>query len=145
MICEIDFNKESSALSAALREIRESLRSLRLCESQLSLPIPYPLAARASIRIPALAIMSNRMTEAQVGKIVRWARQIGSGRVTLMFDCEPTGDEGAKEALWQLAQRRLDVRLAWSLSMHEGAYAGKQPEVLTREDVERMLASGAPS
>jgi hypothetical protein len=29
--------------------------------------------------------------------------------------------------------------------MHGGAYAAKQPETLTREDVERLLASGAPS
>jgi hypothetical protein len=98
-----------------------------------------------NLGVPALGILSNRLTDAQAEKITRWARQIGSNRVTLMFDCEPTGDEGAKEALWQLAQRRLDVRLAWSLSMHEGAYAGKQPETLTREDVERLLASGAAS
>ena len=98
-----------------------------------------------NLGVPALAIMSNRMTEAQGEKIARWAKQIGSGRVTLMFDCDAGGVEGAKEALWRFAEQRLEVRLAWSPSMHEGAYAGKQPETLTREDVERMLASGAPS
>ena len=98
-----------------------------------------------NLGVPALAIMSNRMTEAQGEKIARWAKQIGSGRVTLMFDCDAGGVEGAKEALWRFAEQRLEVRLAWSPSMHEGAYAGKQPETLTREDVERLLASGAPS
>jgi hypothetical protein len=98
-----------------------------------------------NLGVPALGIMSNRMTEAQVGKIVRWARQIGSGRVTLMFDCDPGGVEGARDALWQFAEQRLDVRLAWSPAMHGGTFAGKQPEMLTREDVERLLASGVPS
>ena len=60
--------------------------------------------------IPAVAVMSSRITEAQVEKVARWARQIANGRVALMFDCEPAGDEGAKEALWLLSQRRLDVR-----------------------------------
>ena len=98
-----------------------------------------------NLGVPALGIMSNRMTEAQVGKIARWAKQIGSGRVTLMFDCDPGGVEGAKEALWHFAEQRLEVRLAWSPAMHGGAYVGKQPETLAREDVERLLASGAPS
>ena len=98
-----------------------------------------------NLGVPALGIMSNRMTEAQGEKIARWAKQIGSGRVTLMFDCDAGGVEGAKEALWRFAEQRLEVRLAWAPSMHEGAYAGKQPETLTREDVERLLASGAPS
>jgi hypothetical protein len=37
------------------------------------------------------------MTEAQGEKLTRWAKQIGGNRVTLMFDCESTGVEGAKE------------------------------------------------
>jgi len=98
-----------------------------------------------NLGVPALGIMSNRMTEAQGQKIARWAKQISSGRVTLMFDCDAGGVEGAKDALWRFAEQRLEVRLAWSPSMHEGAYAGKQSETLTREDVERLLASGAPS
>jgi len=98
-----------------------------------------------NLGMPALGIMSNRMTEAQVGKIARWAKQISSGRVTLMFDCDSGGVEGAKEALWHFAEQRLEVRLAWSPAMHGGAYAGKQPETLAREDVERLLDSGVPS
>jgi len=38
--------------------------------------------------IPALAIMSNRMTEAQGEKVIRFAKQPGINRVNLMFDCE---------------------------------------------------------
>jgi hypothetical protein len=56
-----------------------------------------------------------------------------------MFDCEPTGDEGAKEALWLLVQRGLDVRLAWSEWMQSGKFAGRQPESITREEWESVI------
>ncbi len=84
-----------------------------------------------NIGVPAVAVMSNRMTEMQGDKVALWAKQLASGKVTLMFDCEPSGIDGAKEALWFFAQRQLDVRLAWTPWMHGGKFAGKQPESLT--------------
>lgn len=84
-----------------------------------------------NLGIPAVAVISNRMTEMQGDKIATWAKQLGNGRVTLMFDCEPSGIDGAKEALWFFAQRMLDVRLVWTPWMHGGKFAGKQPEFLT--------------
>ncbi len=87
-----------------------------------------------NLGVPAVAIMSNRITEAQVEKITRWSRQLASGKVTLLFDCEPTGDDGAKEALWLLAQRGLNVRLGWSEAMHGGVFKGRQPENLKRDE-----------
>ncbi len=87
-----------------------------------------------NIGVPAIAICSNRITAEQADKITHWMQRLASGRVSLMFDCEDTGDEGAKEALWLLAQRGLDVRLAWSQAMHGGKFAGRQPESLTKEE-----------
>ena len=92
-----------------------------------------------NLGIPAVGILSNRMTAAQVEKVARYARQLASGRVVLMFDCEPTGVEGAKDALWQLAQRGLDVRVAWTPASHGGAFAGKQPESITQTEAERLI------
>jgi len=92
-----------------------------------------------NLGVPSLGIMSNRMTEAQGEKIIRWAKQLASGRVVLMFDCQPSGTEGAKEALWYFAERQLDVRLAWSPTMHGGEFVGKQPESVTRAEVEALL------
>jgi hypothetical protein len=92
-----------------------------------------------NIGVPSLGIMSNRMTEAQGEKISQWARQLAAGKVTLMFDCEPSGIDGAKEALWYFAQQQLDVRLAWSPSMYGGRFSGKQPESLSRADVEVLV------
>ena len=81
-----------------------------------------------NLGIPAVAICSNRITQSQVGKIACWSQQLGNGKVTLLFDCEPTGDEGAKATLWQLTQRGLNVRLGWTQAMHSGAFHGRQPE-----------------
>lgn len=78
--------------------------------------------------IPALGIMSNRLSDGQVEKIARWAAQLGKNRVNLMFDNDDAGVEGAKDALWRLAERRIDVRLAWSPNMFNGDFKGKQPE-----------------
>lgn len=89
--------------------------------------------------IPAVGVMSNRMTEMQGDKIARWARQLAGGRVSLMFDCEPSGIDGAKEALWFFAQRQLNVRLAWTPWMHAGAFVGRQPESLTLEEWKNMI------
>jgi len=87
-----------------------------------------------AIGVPAIGIMSNRMTEAQVEKLTHWAKRLAGGRVSLMLDCEDTGDEGAKEAAWQLLQQGLDVRLAWTQAMHGGRFRGRQPESLTSDE-----------
>ncbi len=92
-----------------------------------------------NLGIPAVAVMSNRMTEMQGDKVALWAKQLANGKVTLMFDCEPSGIDGAKESLWFFAQRQLDVRLAWTPWMHAGKFVGKQPEHLTREEWETAI------
>lgn len=93
-----------------------------------------------NLGIPALGVMSNRISGPQIEKIAQWAKQLANGRVNLMFDNDGPGAEGVKEALWQLAERKLDVRLAWSPSMHDGAFADKQPESITRDELERIFA-----
>ena len=92
-----------------------------------------------AIGVPALAIMSNKITEPQVAKIERFARLLAGGKVTLLFDADDAGDDGAKEALWLLAQRGLDVRLGWSRAMFGGKFTGRQPEILTPEEMGSLL------
>ncbi len=93
-----------------------------------------------TLGIPAVAIMSNRITETQVAKITAWSKQLGNHQITLLFDCEPTGDEGAKEALWLFTQNGLNVRLAWTQSMHAGAFKARQPENLTTIECDQIMA-----
>ena len=92
-----------------------------------------------NLGVPALGIMSNRMTEAQGDKVLRFAKQLGVNRVNLMFDCEDTGSEGAKDALWFFAERQLNVRLVWSPGMHGKQFSGKQPETIVRADLEMLI------
>jgi hypothetical protein len=87
-----------------------------------------------ALGVPAVAIMSNKITEQQVAKVARFAKGLAGGKVTLLFDADDPGDEGVKEALWLFAQRGLDVRLGWSRAMHGGRFTGRQPENLTSEE-----------
>lgn len=87
-----------------------------------------------ALSAPAVGIMSNRMTVEQAGKIERFARSLAGGKVTLLFDADDGGDNGAKESLWLLSQRGLDVRLGWSRAMHGEKFDGRQPEELTEEE-----------
>ncbi|MBI2480663.1 MAG: hypothetical protein HYV60_19170 [Planctomycetia bacterium] len=93
-----------------------------------------------NLGVPALGIMSNRMTEAQGDKVLRFAKQLGVNRVNLMFDCEDSGSEGAKDALWFFSERQLDVRLVWSPGMHDGKYRGRQPESMRPSALDSLFA-----
>ena len=75
-----------------------------------------------------MGICSNLLSDEQVAKTVRLANELSEGKVRLMFDCDAEGDEGAKDATWKLLQAGLDVRPLWSRSMHDGKFAGRQPE-----------------
>jgi hypothetical protein len=96
-----------------------------------------------NLGVPSLGILSNRITEQQVEKIARWAKQLASGRVMLMFDCDAAGVEGMMDALWQLTLRGLQVPVAWTMESDGGVYAG-QPESVTRGEIEGHLA-GMPA
>ncbi|MFL5330495.1 MAG: toprim domain-containing protein [Gemmataceae bacterium] len=95
-----------------------------------------------NIGVPAVAIMSNKVTEQQVTKLERWAKNLSSGKVTIFFDADDAGDEGAKEAHWLLVQRGLDVRLGWSRSMHGGRFNGRQPESVSLAEWDEAIRPG---
>jgi 5S rRNA maturation endonuclease (ribonuclease M5) len=92
-----------------------------------------------ALGIPAIGIMSNKITAGQIEKVERWAKLLASGKVTILFDADDAGDEGAKEAAWQLLQRGLDVRLGWSQEMHAGAFKGRQPEGIKQDEWQQIL------
>jgi 5S rRNA maturation endonuclease (ribonuclease M5) len=92
-----------------------------------------------ALGIPAVGIMSNKITAGQIAKVERWAKLLASGKVTILFDADDAGDEGAKEAAWQLLQRGLDVRLGWSQEMHAGAFKGRQPEGIKPDEWQQIL------
>lgn len=111
------------------RSYRDALRELGLIVVEGS----NDVIALDALGVPSVGLCSNMMTDAQVKKIVRWAKELAGGIVTLMFDCDPEGENGMRQALWQIAQH-CRVRLAWSSDMFDGRFQGRQPESLTADE-----------
>ncbi|NQV29074.1 MAG: DNA primase [Rhodopirellula sp.] len=92
--------------------------------------------------VAAVGLCSNRATDEQILKIVRFSREAAQSRVVLLPDCDREGEEGFRELLWQLNEAQLDVRLGWSSAMFDRAFAGRQPEQITAEEwSEKLLPS----
>jgi len=89
--------------------------------------------------VAAVGICSNQATDEQIEKLTRFARSVSSGRVALLPDNDDEGESGFKDLLWSLAERGLDVRLAWSRRSHGARFDGRQPEHLTPEDWQTLL------
>jgi DNA primase len=77
--------------------------------------------------VPAVALMSNEITDEQVEKVVRWAQRLAGGKVSLMLDNDDRGRDGAKSTLWKLA-RQTPVLAA--------DYPALQPEHLSSAEIE---------
>ncbi|QDU10881.1 toprim domain-containing protein [Gimesia aquarii] len=86
-----------------------------------------------TLGIPALAVCSNTITETQADKLATLANQIPGGHVSVMFDLDQEGENGAKQTVLELA-KRCCVRLAWTANHAKGNFKGRQPESVTSED-----------
>ena len=80
-----------------------------------------------------------RAASEQLAMLEHFARSATNGRIVLLPDNDDEGESGFKELLWSLAERGLDVRLAWSRRSHGGQFNGQQPEDLTPEDWQTLL------
>jgi len=82
----------------------------------------------------AVGLTSNRATDEQIAKIVRYARAAANGRIVLLPDCDEEGEDGFRDLLWTLNEAQLDVRLGWSRAMFDGQFDGRQPEDLSDDE-----------
>ncbi|MEX1096299.1 MAG: toprim domain-containing protein [Planctomycetales bacterium] len=94
---------------------------------------PNDVIALDALGVPAVGLCSNTISKAQVQKLARWAQQLSGGTVTLLLDCDAAGENGAKQALIELAPH-CRVRLGWSPALYGGRFRGRQPESLTAEE-----------
>lgn len=122
----------------------ERLQDRRLKESLGSLGLVVVEGMNEVMRlnllgVTAVGLCSNKVTDEQVDKIERFARGAAFGRVVLMPDNDDEGEAGFKDLLWMLAERGLDVRLAWSRQSHDGRFDGQQPEDMTDHDWNNTL------
>lgn len=127
------FGQQASRLSEA--GYRETVQELGI----LVVEGPNDVIALDTLGVPAVGLCSNTISKPQVEKLARWAQQLSGSTVTLMLDCDETGEAGAKQALLELAPY-CRVRLGWSSSMFGGRYRGRQPESLTGEEWEVLRA-----
>jgi hypothetical protein len=98
---------------------------------------PNDVIALDVLGVPAVGLCSSTVTKEQTTKLARLAKSHAGGVVTLMFDCDPEGESGARQAAIDLAQSCL-VRFAWLPSMHGGAFKGRQPESLTGDEWQQL-------
>jgi len=93
-----------------------------------------------TLRVPAVALCSNTITQEQVERIAALARDLGADCVTLMLDCDEEGILGTHQVLPLLAEK-VPVRLAWSSTTAGGKFKGRQPENLTTEEWQELVAA----
>ncbi len=89
--------------------------------------------ALSELGVPSVGLCANTITREQAAKAAELARDLDGGVVTLMLNCDAEGDNGARQAVAELAQH-CAVRLAWSRQMHGGRFADRQPESLSPEE-----------
>jgi hypothetical protein len=93
-----------------------------------------------TLRVPAVALCSNTITQEQVERIAALAGDLGAGCVTLMLDCDEEGINGTHQVLPLLAEK-VPVRLAWSNTTAGGKFKGRQPENLTAEEWQELVGT----
>ncbi len=121
-------------------DYREKIKELGL----IVVEGPNDVIALDCLGVPAVGLCSNTVTDEQAEKLVRWSEQLADRVITLMLDCDPEGESGAKHALWKLAQRTR-VRLAWTSESFRGTYRDRQPESLSSTDWERICRNFSPA
>ncbi len=91
-----------------------------------------------TLGIPALAICSNMITAAQAGGLAELVNQYNGSYVSVMFDLDAEGEKGAKQAVWELA-KLCPVKLTWNSVFLENQFKGKQPELVTSEEMSMFI------
>ncbi len=86
-----------------------------------------------NLRVPAVAVCSNTITDEQAEKVAALARKFGDDTVSVMFDLDREGQNGAKQAVIELVQR-CRVRLAWTPDLDGGRFVGRQPESIAVDE-----------
>ena len=110
--------------------VRESLQQhgLVVCEGQ------NDVLRMDALEVAAVGLGSNKATDSQIDKIVRYARTAADNRVLLLPDCDEEGEAGFQPLLWRLNEQRVHTRLGISSTMFDGVFANRQPEDISKEE-----------
>ena len=102
---------------------------------------PNDVIRMNALNEPAVGLCSNTVSKQQAAKIATIAKQYGGNLVTLLLDNDVEGENGAKQAIWELAKQGTRVQLAWWRIYDEGKLANRQPESLTPEEWQEIKSS----
>jgi hypothetical protein len=94
-----------------------------------------------TLGVAAVALCSNTITREQVERIGVLAQDYKAQCVTLMLDCDEEGINGTQQVLPLLAEK-IPVRLAWSSTTAGGKFKGRQPEDLSADQWNELMAGG---
>jgi DNA primase len=87
----------------------------------------------------SVSLCTNRITEGQIQKLVRWSHDLAGGKITLMLDNDPEGFEGSLDSLKKLSAH-AHVRTVWTPDCFGGKFRGNQPEDLERSDLVSLFS-----
>lgn len=99
---------------------------------------PNNVIALNALHVPAVAVCSNTVTAEQADKLAALAYEFGDGTVSVMFDLDREGENGAKQAVVELAAR-CRVRFAWTAASVGGLFRGRQPESVSGQEWEEFI------
>ena len=125
---------------------RERLADGRLNESLNTVGLvvvegPNDVIRLDCLDVAAVGLCSNKATDEQVHKIARFAKQVADGKIVLLPDTDPEGEDGFKDLLWNLHQADgVKIGLGWSSEMYDGRFASRQPESLSFEEWQEIRA-----
>ncbi|MEM9941565.1 MAG: toprim domain-containing protein [Planctomycetota bacterium] len=88
--------------------------------------------------VVAVAICSNRISEGQIEKLVRWSNELANGRITLFLDNDEQGVEGTKQMISKLVEH-VHVRTVWQPNSSGSKFRNKQPEEIDEQSLIQLL------
>lgn len=92
--------------------------------------------------VPAVALCAHAITAEQVERVAALAADMNCPVVHVMLDNDAEGTEGLTQVLPRLCER-LAARVVWS-QRSDRAWAGRQPESLTTEELDTLFEAHAP-
>jgi hypothetical protein len=114
-------------------KFREQAREVGL----FIVPGPNDVIALDALGVPAVGLCATAITREQVEKVARFSAETGHGSVTVMLDCTEVGGLAARVVVIELAQM-CPVRLAWSETMHGGAFKNREVASLSVKEWETI-------
>jgi hypothetical protein len=105
-------------------------------EGLVVVPGANDVIALEALGVPAVGLCGVTVAPGQASKLGAIARE-AEAALTVLFNADESGTLAARAAVVALAEQ-CPVRLAWSETMHNGAFRGRDPASLTMEEWEHL-------